>query len=333
MYALAQPSCRELLNDLLSLFKALKDFNSLHANGRQVGLLLSELIHSGTPEEIAALTRPLAVCHAVDFQAAFTTLSTQYSSTLKQTGLGLCIDAGLVQAREIFSDYGITRSPLGARLESVTLHVAELSITDVEQFIRFLGDLYALRPPFAPTSDSVDLFRCVAEALTATLERSDLRRKLGYPDSLAPDVLEDTQEIIEFLHEIRLSEVAEQLSEILQHASCSDLSDYLRAKRYNLLPQAEQGPKLWHRTMSKEYFESHWNLALQVIKDLAAGESSFLSQRVRDHLDNVARKAYQEISFALNTARPAAHFKEHGPGMLAVLTKALEALSSLRESK
>jgi hypothetical protein len=319
-------SPRELVDQLVAIGASLKSFNDLHAGGRESGLLLSELIHRGTPQEVATLTQAIPAAGCSNYVTEASTLAKQHAGILRQCGLELRVDDGLAQAREIIHDYAIAHDTLGVDLERVTIHVAELAISDFAQFTDFLNRLRDLRPPIIPLGGTLGVFSAIGDSLAAALERFDFRKKLEYVDEEASTAIDGTQNLVELFHDLGLNTVGDYLSEIVHHAARGDLSDYLRAKRYNLLPNSYNGPESWHNELTAEAFKDRWRMALTVSRDLTSGGDMGLSTRVHDHLAAMARKAYREIRFELNTARPDAHYKQHGPEMLRVLAKALEAL-------
>lgn len=326
MHARIPHTPRELVDELIVIAASLEDFNNRYAGGRQSGLLLSELIHQDTPEEVAALTRELPETAGGDYLAEATTLAKQHAGVLRQVGLELRVDDGISQAKEILHDYEIEHGALGRLLEAVTIHVAELAINDFRQFTNFLHRLCERNSHLTPSDESLNVFSSIGDTLAATLERSDFRRKLNYDDHDAVATIDYSQQIVDLMHDLHLNTVGDYLSEIVHHAACGDLSDYLRVKRHGLLPHCNPGPASWHQNLSADLFEIRWQAALSISRDISAHGETGLSIRVCDHLLSVARHAYREIKQDLNTARPCTHFKQHGPAMLTVLSKALETI-------
>lgn len=327
MHAVTPQQPREVIQGLIQILKPLESFNARHAGGREVGIFLGEVIHRTTAQEHAALTgKGPADAAANNYLSEAESLARDHSALLRSVGLELRVDEGIAHAREILNDYRIEHATLGTDLIAVTVHIAELAVYDFEQFTRFLHSLQSLRPPFVATPDATALFTRISDTLAATLERFDLRRKLGYSDDLVHATIEGTQEVVDHLHSLQLTTVASNLSDIVYHAVNEDLSDYLRAKRYNLLPNDRRGPQSWHRELTAQEFEDRWKFAITVCRDLGAGGSSALGMRVEEHLHTVAKGTYREIQHELATAKPDPHLRQHGSQMLGVLTEALDTL-------
>lgn len=326
MHARSPLSPRELLHELISIGASLRAFNERYAGGRDSGFLLSELIHQNTPQEALALSRPLHSAEESDYLSDANALAKQHAGILRQMGLELRVDDGIAQAKEILADYEIHHGILGSNLEAITVHVAELAIHDFGQFISFLDRLRDPKPRNSPLHGALEIFSSIGDTLTAALERFDFRKKLHYLDHEAPTTIECTQQIVDLLYDLHCETVGDHLSEIVHHAARGDLSDYLRAKHYNLLPYSIAGPDSWHHQLPADLFKERWQVALIVSRDLTVDGETDLSVRVQQHLSRVARDAYLEIKRELSTARPSVHFKQYGPEMLEVLTKALETI-------
>jgi hypothetical protein len=326
MHAVSPQQPREIILGLVELLKPLENFNARHADGREVGLFLGEVIHRSAAEEHAALTKCSLADAPGNYLSEVESLARDHAGLLARAGLELRVDEGIGHAKEILHDYGIVHEAFGSDLSTITVHIAELAVHDFAQFATFLDSLQGLRPSFVPTPEASTLFTRIADTLTASLERFDLRRKLGYSDDHAHATIEGAHEIVDRLHALQLTAVASNLSDIVYHAVTEDLSDYLRAKRCNLLPNDRKGPQSWHRELSAQQFEERWNVALTVCRDLTAGNSFALCSRVGEHLHTVAKGAFREIKHELATAKPDPHLREHGNHMLRVLAKTLDQI-------
>lgn len=327
MHAPVSHTPRELALSLGRVNESITEFNRLYANGRENGLLLGELIPRGTPEEIKALVTSPPGAHEKNYLTAASELTKMHAGILRRTGLEVRVDEGIHLAAEIICDFEILDHPFGQDLEKIQIHVAELAINDFDEFLGFLDGLERIKSSFTPSTETVAAFSRIAEALTATLERLDFRKKLEYLDQTAEPLVRQSYDVVEMLYETKFTSVAEKLSGLVALAGREELSDHLRAKRYHLLPNDPEGPQSWHLKYTGENFKNRWQRALLVSRDLVAEGRTTLSKTISTHLYASAREAYQAISDELNTAQPTPHLKQHGPLMLEELALVLDSLS------
>lgn len=303
------PEGREIPPDLSAL-----DLNSLQKEAEEynhrfnAGTMMADLIKAQVRDE------ELPPQKATNREPPLERIKLQYTDLINRTGIGL----ETIGTNHIFGADGKRQAS-----------ELRFNLADRAKFIEYLNSI----PPENLTPSQAEGLKSVAVSLTTQLTQE---YQISNPkDERMIELLGGLNEINQAYDRLDpgkqngLSQAVENLKKYDQAAQGKHLKEYLTVEKAGLMAEIggrNFGPSRWHTDATPEFYEDHWQLALEIFKSLGDNpHAQDLQNQVRENLK--ASLAYAREDLERNEESHRA--KSNEAFFLQVIAKAEEKLDRI----